>query len=264
MVPPRRNWSHLTTADFETDTSGWIAILPIAATEQHGPHLPTGTDTMIGEGLLERGIARFPDDLPALVLPTLSVGKSDEHDGFAGTLSLEAKTLIDVLEAYGDGVARAGVRKLVILNSHGGNSEAMGIAGRSLRIRHRMLVVATSWARLGYPAGLFSDDEIAHGIHAGDVETSLMLAVKPGLVRRDQCRDFVSASVSMVDDFAVLRGHGRMAFSWTLKDLSATGACGDASAATAEKGEAAADYAVGQFLGLLYDVHRFDLSRLAG
>lgn len=264
MTPPHRRWSHLTTADFDTDTSGWIAILPIAATEQHGPHLPTGTDTMIGEGLLEHAIARFPDDLPALVLPTLAVGKSDEHDGFAGTLSLDAKTLIDVLEAYGDSVARAGLRKLVILNSHGGNSEAMGIAGRALRIRHRMLVVATSWARLGYPAGLFPDDEIAHGIHAGDVETSLMLALEPGLVRQDRCGDFVPASVSMVDEFAVLRGHGRMAFSWILKDLSETGACGDASAATARKGEAAADYAVGQFLGLLYDVHRFDPARMAG
>lgn len=263
-LPPGRIWRDLATTDFESDTSGWIAILPIAATEQHGPHLPTGVDTFINDRLVGESIAGMPRDLPAIVLPTLAVGKSDEHLGFPGTLSANATTLIETLNALGDSVARAGLRKLVILSSHGGNSEVMGLAARDLRIRHGMVVVATSWARMGYPADLFSDAEIAHGIHAGDIETSLMLHLDPGSVRDAGRRDFVPASVAMESEFDVLRGTGRTAFAWMTRDLSPSGACGDASAASAEKGRRAADFAVARFLALLGDMHRFDPARLSG
>jgi len=261
--PPGRYWRDLATTDFEADTTGWIAVLPIAATEQHGPHLPTGVDTFIADGLIRAAVERMPADVPALVLPTLAVGKSDEHFGFPGTLNIEAKTLLDTLTSLGDSVARAGLGKLVIMSSHGGNSEVMGLAARDLRIRHRMLVVATSWARMGYPEGLFSDAEITRGIHAGDIETSLMLHLEPGSVRESERRDFVPASVAMETDFEVLRGTGRTAFAWMTKDLSETGALGDASAANADKGRQAADYAVDRFLDLLSDMHRFDLAGLA-
>jgi creatinine amidohydrolase len=261
--PPSRYWRDLTTTDFAADTSSWIAVLPIAATEQHGPHLPTGVDTFIADALIERMVERMPADLPALVLPTVAVGKSDEHLGFPGTLSVDARTLLDMLEALGDSVVRAGIRKLVIVSSHGGNSEVMGIAGRTLRIRHRMLVVPTSWARMGTPDGLFEDAEIAHGIHAGDVETSLMLAFRPELVRDGERADFVPASIAMEDEFDVLRGNGRTAFSWMTADLQASGACGNADNASAAKGRASADFTVERFLNLLGDIDRFDLSRLA-
>ncbi len=260
--PPSRFWQNLTTGDFEADTSGWIAVLPIAATEQHGPHLPTGVDTFIADGLIGAAVDRMPAELPALVLPTLAVGKSDEHFGFPGTLSVEARTLLDMLEALGDSVARAGIRKLVIMSSHGGNSEVMGLAGRALRIRYRMLVVPTSWARMGYPAGLFDDDEIAHGIHGGDIETSLMLHLHPQLVREAAASDFVPASVAMESEFDVLRGNGRMAFSWMTADLNTSGACGNAAAADAGKGRAAAEFIVDRFLRLLHDIDSFDPARL--
>lgn len=263
-LPPSRFWQDLTTADFEADTSGWIAVLPIAATEQHGPHLPTGVDTVIADGLIGQAVERMSADLPALVLPTIAVGKSDEHFGFPGTLNIDGRPLLDMLEALGDSVARAGLRKLVIMSSHGGNSEVMSLAARALRIRHRMLVVATSWARMGYPAGLFDEAEIAHGIHAGDIETSLMLHLMPQAVRAAECDDFVSASVAMEDEFDVLRGTGRTAFAWMTADLSSSGACGNAAAASAEKGRQAADFAVDRFLALLGDVDRFNLSRLCG
>jgi len=263
-LPPSRFWQDLSTADFEADTSGWVAILPIAATEQHGPHLPTGVDTFLNDDLMALAVDRMPDDLPALVLPTVAVGKSDEHLGFPGTLSVEPRTLLDVLEALGDGVARAGVHKLVIVSSHGGNSEVMGLAGRALRIRHRMLVVPTSWARMGYPDGLFDEAEIAHGIHAGDIETSLMMHLRPHQVQTDKAAAFVPSSMPMESEFDVLRGHGRLAFSWMTADLHASGACGNAANATADKGECAAEFAVGRFLALLGDIHRFDPERLAG
>lgn len=263
-MPPRRFWQELTTADFGGDAASWIAVLPIAATEQHGPHLPTGVDTFIADGLIAEAVRRMPADLPAVVLPTLAVGKSDEHLGFPGTVSVGAHLLLDILAALGDAVARAGLRKLVIMSSHGGNNDVMGLAARDLRIRHRMLVVATTWARLGYPDDLFSEAELSHGIHAGDVETSLMLHLMPGAVRRDLCADFVPASVGMEEEFAVLRGMGRTAFAWITADLNPQGACGDASAAAAEKGRRAAGFAVGRLLALLDDVDRFDPARLTG
>ncbi len=262
-LPPSRFWRDLTTTDFEADTSGWIAVLPIAATEQHGPHLPTGVDTFIADGLIGEAVARMPAGLPVLFLPTVAVGKSDEHFGFPGTLSVEARTLLDMLESLGDSVARAGIRKLVIMSSHGGNSEVMGLAGRALRIRHRMLVVPTSWARMGYPAGLFEETEIAHGIHGGDIETSLMLHLMPEAVREAERADFVPASVAMESEFEVLRGTGRTAFSWMTADLSASGACGNAGNASAAKGAQSAEFAVGRFLRLLDDIDGFDPARLA-
>lgn len=262
-MPPRRYWRDLTTTDFEADTSGWIAVLPIAATEQHGPHLPTGVDSFIADGLIAEVAARMPDDLPAVILPTLAVGKSDEHLGFPGTLTIDAHLLLDILVALGDCIARAGLRKLVIVSSHGGNNDVMGIAARDLRIAHRMLVVATSWNRLGYPGGLFTEAELAHGIHAGDVETSLMLHLRPDAVRRDRSADFVPASVAMEGEFEVLRGAGRTAFAWLTADLHPAGACGNAAAATAMKGQATAEHQVSRFISLLQDMDRFEIGRLA-
>ena len=163
-MPPKRRWDELTTEEISAgDVSGWVAVLPIAATEQHGPHLPLGTDTMIGEGLLGLALETLPDDLPVTILPTLPYGKSDEHRAFPGTLSLSAATLTALLVEIGASLARAGISRLLILSSHGGNSEAMSVAGRTLRLDHSMLVVATNWMRLGQPEGLFGAGELKHG-----------------------------------------------------------------------------------------------------
>jgi creatinine amidohydrolase len=262
-APPRRRWAELTTEDFAApEVRSWIAILPVAATEQHGPHLPAGVDTIISEGLLDAALSVMPADLPAIALPVLAVGKSDEHQRFRGTLSLSAETLLHSLVEIGESVARAGVAKLVIMSSHGGNNEVMSLAARRLRLLLEMLVVPTSWARLGHPDGLFSDAERRHGIHAGDIETSLMLHLAPDLVRMDQARNFVSASSTMETEFAVLRGTGGTGFAWLAGDLNPEGACGDATRASAEKGEAAAQYAIGRFIDLIGDIARFDMARI--
>ena len=264
-TPPRRYWHELGTEAFATpEAADWVAVLPLAATEQHGPHLPTGTDTLIGDGLIRKALDAMPDDLPAVILPTLAIGKSDEHGNFPGTLSLSAETLLRMLIDVGDSVARSGLSKLLIMSAHGGNNDVAAIAARELRHRHRMLVVATSWARLGQPEGLFDETEQRLGIHGGEIETALMLHLGPDLVHKDKAADFISAAQEMEQEFSVLRGTGRIGIAWLTEDLNRQGACGNAAAADAEKGRRSADHAVGRFVTLLKDMRRFDKARIGG
>jgi creatinine amidohydrolase len=261
---PKRDWLEMTWEDFtHADPSRWIAVLPIAAVEQHGPHLPLGTDSFIAEAYLARVQDALPPDLPATFLPLQKIGASAEHLAFPGTLTLSAETLLCSLGEIGTSVHRAGVRKLVIINSHGGNTEVMGLVARDLRVRLRMLVVTTSWHGLGYPEGLFTPDERAHGIHGGEIETSLMLAGWPDAVRREHAKNFASAARAMEPEFRRLRLDEPAGFGWMTQDLNPTGAIGDAAAATAAKGEAALDHGARAFIALLQDVARFDLARLA-
>jgi creatinine amidohydrolase len=244
------------------DMAKTVAVLPIAAIEQHGPHLPVGTDAFIGEGYLQRAIARLPADWPVLFLPAQMIGASDEHSEFPGTLTLPFATLVGVLTAIGDGVARAGCRKLVFINAHGGNVPAIDAAALSLRARHAMLCVHASWRRLGYPDGLFSERERVYGVHGGDAETSLALAFRPESVKMDRARDFASAGEAMASDFKRLRGAQQLGFAWMASDLNPEGAVGEAALATAAKGEAAANHGAEAFIELLGDIVAFDLARL--
>lgn len=260
---PRRHWIDMTTEEFSaSNTSGWIAVLPVAAVEQHGPHLPVGVDAMIGEGYLARAERLLPDDLPVTFLPMQMVGASVEHAAFPGTLSLSPETVIRAWIEIGASVARAGVRKIVLMNSHGGNSPVLDVIARALRVQHGMLAVTTNWHRLGYPNALFSGDEIRHGIHAGEIETSLMLAFRHELVRMDKAEHFRSGTYDMERDFAQLRASAPAGFGWMSQDLHPAGAIGDAASGTKETGEAAAEHGARAFVELLQDVHRFPLERL--
>ena len=260
---PTKHWAEMKWTDFrDADMSNVIAVLPVAAIEQHGPHLPVGVDTFIMEGYLKRAIARIPAELQVLFLPVQTVGKSNEHLGFPGTLTLSHDTAIRAWMELGESVCRAGCRKLVIMNSHGGNVAIIDIVARDLRVRHGMLAVMASWHRFGYPDGLFTPRERAHGIHGGDAETSLMLAFRPETVDLAKARDFVSAAVTMENDLTWLRATQPIGFGWMAQDLNPHGAIGDASAANAKKGEACADYGATAFVELLEDVASFDLARL--
>jgi creatinine amidohydrolase len=263
-MPPTKFWAEMSWRDFAAaDMAKTVAVLPVAAIEQHGPHLPVGVDAFIGEGYLERAIARLPADWPVLFLPPQTIGASDEHAEYPGTLTLPFATLVGVLTAIGDGVARAGCRKLVFINSHGGNVAAIDAAALALRARHAMLCVHASWRRLGYPDGLFSERERVYGVHGGDAETSLTLAFRPGAAKMDRARDFASAGEGMAAAFKRLRAAGPLGFAWMASDLNPEGAVGEAAAASAAKGEAAADHGAGAFVELLSDVIAFDLGRLA-
>ena len=187
---PPRDWTDICWPDMAAaNPSRWIAVLPLAATEQHGPHLPVGTDVMIARAYLDRVLGLLPEGLPATFLPLQPIGISTEHVGYPGTLTLPTETALKSWMALGTSVARAGVKKLVIVTSHGGNSAAMTLVAQDLRASHGLLVVTTSWSRFGVPDGLFPEHELRHGIHGGAVETSIMLARYPQQVRQQAIAD---------------------------------------------------------------------------
>jgi creatinine amidohydrolase len=260
---PRRRWAEMTTLDFrDSGVGGWIAVLPVAAIEQHGPHLPVYTDACIAEGLIARSIELMPDDLPATFLPVQAIGKSNEHVAFPGTLTAGWESTTKLWLEIGESVHRAGVRKIVIINSHGGNVPMVDIVARELRVRCDMLAVGTGWARFGHPDGLTAPGEGLYGIHGGDIETSMMLHLRPDLVRMEFAEDFRSTQLDLIEEFAHLRAHGPVQFGWKAGDLNPKGTVGNASAATAEKGRAVVDHQAQALVALCRDVHAFDLGRL--
>ena len=261
---PKRQWSEMTWQDFSSaaDTARWIAVLPLAATEQHGPHLPLGVDRFIAEAYLTRALALIPDELPVTVLPVQAIGQSDEHLRFPGTLSFSAETVVRAWTEIGESVHRAGVRKLVLISSHGGNLAGMDIVARDLRAQHDMLIVTCGWHRFGYPEGGYDAAERRHGIHAGDIETSVMLSARPETVRMDKADNFVPASVAMEREFRWLNTYRPAGFGWMTQDLHSSGAVGDASLATAKKGAASLDHGARGFVEMLREVDRFELARL--
>jgi creatinine amidohydrolase len=264
MNLPRRDFMEMTWQEIAGagDVGRWIAVLPLAAVEQHGPHLPLGVDTFIAEAYLARVGKILPASLPVTFLPVQRIGVSLEHLAYPGTLTLSAATAIGAWTETGESLARAGLRKLVLVTSHGGNVAAMELVARDLRARHGMLAVTVGWQRFGYPEGTFSADEKKHGIHGGDIETSLMLAGKGDTVRMDKAPDATPTTVAMAREFKWLGAYRPAGFAWMTQDLHASGTVGDATQASAAKGEAALMHGAQAFVELLHEVDRFDLARL--
>jgi creatinine amidohydrolase len=253
-----RFWADLKTTDFSRlDLARCIAVLPVAAIEQHGPHLPLNVDTALAEGVISAALAHLPADLPALFLPTQSVGFSPEHTRFAGTLTLKAETILRLWTDIAESVAATGVKKLVLLNSHGGQVGLLDVVARDLRARLGMLVYSVNSFNLPLineagesVAAQFSAHEHRFGIHAGDIETSMMLALKPEQVDMTRAQDFHSTSQDRAETFSLL-GDGRSAkLAWQMQDYNPHGAVGNAAAATAEKGRSLLD-AMGRSLAQL-------------
>jgi creatinine amidohydrolase len=254
-----RLWTDLRAPDFAgLDPMRTIAVLPTAAVEQHGPHLPVGTDTLIAEGMLDRLRAACPDDLDLLILPVQAVGKSNEHLWAPGTLTLTAETALAAWVEIGLSMGRAGLRKIVIVNSHGGNLDLVSILSRELRVRAGMLAVKCQWTSFGTPEGLYGARELAYGIHGGDMETSLMLAFRPETVDMAAARDFVSSA-----ETGAIPPTGPVSYGWIARDLNPAGTVGDASAATAAKGEATAAHQVAGMIDLLRHVRNHAMDGFA-
>lgn len=261
MTKRRVWWGDFRATEYTSiDPEQTIAVLPVAAIEQHGPHLPVSTDTAIMNGMLETAISRLPNDLDIRILPVQAVGKSNEHIEQPGTLTLTPATLVDAWTELGLSVARTGIRKFVIVNSHGGNEEVVGIVTRELRVRAKMLAVKTAWQRFGSPAGMYKELEDRQGIHGGDVETSLMLHFRPDLVEMGEAQNFVSNVARAEKEFSLLRQTGLHSFAWLAHDLNPNGVVGDASAATAEKGRLTAEHQADGFIALLKDIRKAKLS----
>jgi creatinine amidohydrolase len=261
---PPRDWTDIHWPEIAAgEPARWIAVLPLAATEQHGPHLPLGTDVMIAEAYLARVRERLADTIPATFLPLQPVGISTEHLHYPGTLTLPTDVALKTWMALGESVARAGIRKLVMVTSHGGNSAAMTLVAQDLRAQYGLLVVTTSWSRFGTPDGLFPAEELRHGIHGGAVETSIMLARYPKTVSQTAIADFRPASIAMENDYRWLSAHRPAPFAWQAQDIHPSGAAGDATQATAEKGERLLDHGARAFCELLADVDNFDVMKLS-
>lgn len=268
MRTPSHFWADWTTLDFSNArTAGTldrlIAVLPVAATEQHGPHLPLRVDSALVDGVVASCIAHRKGSGDVLFLPTQAVGFSPEHTAFAGTLSLRSETIIRLWTEIGECVAASGVRKLLIFNAHGGQVGLMDVVARDLRARWGMLVFSANWYDLplidvhGADVNAqFSPHEHRFGIHAGEVETSMMLALAPAQVDMAQARNFESSSEYRAKNFPIL-GNGKSAkLAWQMQDYNAAGAVGNAGAATADKGHALLDAAGRGLAQLLEEIQR--------
>jgi creatinine amidohydrolase len=263
-VSPKHAYIEMGWPDLaDAETGSWIAVLPVAAVEQHGPHLPLGVDSFIAEAYLAELRKRLPEAAPVTLLPVQMIGQSEEHLAFPGTLTLPAPVVLSAWTAIAESLLRAGIRRLVVVTSHGGNTQVVDLMARDLRARCGMLVVAASWHRLGYPDGLFDPVERKHGIHGGDIETSIMLAARPDLVRMERAADFTPATLAMEKEFTYLSMYRPSAIGWMTQDINASGAVGNATLATAEKGRAALAHGAQAFVQLLDEVARYDLARLA-
>jgi creatinine amidohydrolase len=252
------------SSQFPTLPDGTVAILPVGAIEQHGPHLPVYVDACLNHELLTRALKKAPADVLMTALPMQHIGKSDEHISFPGTLTISADTLTRLLIEIGESVHRAGIRRLVLLNSHGGQPQVLDIVARTLRVSLGMFVVNAAWSKLGIgaPPNLFDAAERTHGIHGGEIETSLMLHLRPDLVDMSKAKNFLSWGAEMEKDFKILTPEGRVGFGWQVEDLNPDGACGNAAAADAERGRILTECAVDGFISLVREVSRYPLERL--
>lgn len=246
-----RRWEHLRAPALAALRG--VAVLPLAAVEQHGPHLPVGTDSLITDGMLDEVARQCPPGLDLTVLPVQRVGKSNEHVWAPGTLSLAAETALATWVGIGLAVARTGCNRLILVNSHGGNVDLMSIIARELRVRAGMLAVRCQWVAFGMPAGMYSAQETAFGIHGGDYETSLMLHFHPGLVDMAAARDFRSSA-----EHSPIPPTGPVGYGWIASDLNPAGVVGEAHLATADKGRATAAHQAAGFIALARQVAAMD------
>ena len=259
FIPPHRFFPYLTWEEIDNlpNREKIIVVQPVGAVEQHGPHLPLIVDAAIGMGVLGKALARLPAEIPAYALPCLYYGKSNEHCHFPGTISLSASTLIRELMELGSSLYRSGFRRLVLMNSHGGQPQIMEIVARDLHEKYTDFLIFPlfTWNVPHNAAQLLSEQELTQGIHAGDAETSLMLSLLPNQVKMNRA---VCAYPPSLPADRLLSLEGKIPFAWLTHELSQSGVIGDATTATQEKGDQLLDSLANGWKQVLEDIYYFD------
>jgi len=254
-IPDERNFAYLTWKQVDAlPRESTLLILPTAAIEQHGYHLPLATDTLINNLLLGKALSKIPVDLPIYALPPVCYGKSNEHIGFPGTLSVSASTFLAVVRDLGSSVAAGGFKKVVLYNTHGGNTSLVDVLARDLRADFGL----RTFSLFGSPGASFegvSKQERTYGFHAGEIETAFLLHATPSLVHQGE---YTTNYVARIDHPELLKPEGSAAnFAWVTKDIAPSGVLGDPSAANAENGERWSDEAATRIAEILVAMYNF-------
>lgn len=258
FIPPERFFSYLSWTEIQAmpDKENVVIIQPVGAIEQHGPHLPLIVDAAIGVAVLGKALEKLDSSIPAYALPPLYYGKSNEHWHFPGTITISAQTLLATLTEVAESLYRAGFRKLVFMNSHGGQPQVMEIGARDLHVKYEDFLVFPlfTWRVPNITAELLSPKEKQLGIHAGDAETSLMLSILPDCVKMEAA---VAEYPSGLPEDSLLTMEGKLPFAWTTRDLSQTGVLGDPTVATKEKGERILESVSDGWVRVIKDIYAF-------
>ncbi|MEO1670410.1 MAG: creatininase family protein [Cyanobacteria bacterium J06631_2] len=258
FIPPQRYFPYLSWQQIEQlpDKENVVIIQPVGAIEQHGPHLPVAVDSAISMGVLGKALTDLDSSISAYALPCLYYGKSNEHDGFPGTITLSANTLLRVIEEVALSIYRSGFRKLILMNSHGGQPQVMEIAARDIHQKHPDFAVFPffTW-RVPHNAGeMLTSQEQEYGIHAGDAETSIMLSLLPQQVQMDKA---VKEYPQGLPEDSLLDMEGKLPFAWLTRELSQSGVMGDATVATKEKGDRILESLADGWVQVIQDVYKF-------
>ena len=254
-------WKNIISEDMKKlNKEDTLVMLPISAIEQHGHHLPVGTDSIILEGLLEKFAKEkeFPGK-NVIIGPQLFVGKSNEHMGFVGTMTYTAKTLYDMIDELTDCIVKSGFKRLLLTNSHGGNTDLLNLISRDLRIKYGIDVFVFDWWFTSFWQELLKtekESESPYGVfHACELETSLMLALAPQTV--DMSRLVDETPDKMFDGNEYVSLYGPVNMGWKTRDVTESGVIGTPSKATGEKGEKMLQYAVEKMGEIVTELLKF-------
>lgn len=258
FIPPERFFPYLTWQDIESmlDKENVVIIQPVGSIEQHGPHLPLIVDSAIATYITGQALAKLDPNIPAYALPTQYYGKSNEHWHFPGTITLTAQTLMAVLTEMAESIYRAGFRKMVFLNAHGGQPQVIEIVARDLHQKYQDFLVFPffAWRAPNATGELLSLKEVEFGIHAGDAETSVMLSMLPDVVRMDRA---VTEYPQGLPTDSMLSMEGKLPFAWLTRELTRSGVLGDGKAATKEKGDRILESIIDSWVRVIRDVYKF-------
>ena len=255
-IPPHRFLPYLSWTEIDQlpDRENTVIVLPCGAIEQHGPHLPCSVDSVIASGVMGEVLRRLPASVRAFALPPITYGKSEEHLHFPGTMTLTGTTLLSTVTEIGESVYRAGFRKLLLANGHGGQPQVLEMAARELRLRHGdFVVVPHGVSRLPSAASKqVSEQEKKLSMHAGHSETALMLALAPETVHMERA----AANFPPPFPIKLLSPDGRPAYAWTARDFGPSSVIGDPTSATREQGQEILDTLADSWVQALTELYQ--------